>query len=110
MRVNWRSHWHTTLRPASVARSGGLGLRYPAMFDKTNMVRDIYHGIEQNLLKKLKIKELFGFEGLRKKEGSQKTTNKPGMYMKKKGEKMDIEMSPAMLLKNQHVIPLIRGC
>ena len=108
--MKWRTDGQTPLCPASAARIGGLGLGYPAMLNKTNIVRGSYPGSRGNPCNELKINELSWFEGLGKKEGSQKTTSKPGMYVITKGEKMEIEVSPAMLLKNQHVIPLIRGC
>ena len=37
--MNWRTYRQTPLSPASAARSGGLGMAYPTMFNKTNIIR-----------------------------------------------------------------------
>ena len=46
--MNWRTNRHTPLCPVTAARNGGLGLVYPTMFNKTNMVRAFYPAFSKN--------------------------------------------------------------
>jgi hypothetical protein len=69
---------------------------YPTMFNKTNIVRAFLQGFAKNRSVE---KEGLTEKKRAKKRGPQNMQVYPTMFMKTKGEKVEHEVSPTMLMK-----------
>ena len=94
--MNWRTIRQTPLCPASAARSEGLGLVYPTMFNKTNMVRAFYPAFSKN--RRVEKEGVMG-EEKSKKGGTPRNEGISDDIYENKGRKKEGWESPTIVLK-----------